>query len=66
MSSYLHPTRLQKVWRLEEIYIQVCPEIFETKGDNAIAEMVEVTEDLKEYAKEAADSCPSEAIIIEQ
>lgn len=50
----------------DEICTQVCPEIFEMEGDKAVAKTEEVTEDLKQCAKEAADSCPSEAIIIEE
>jgi ferredoxin len=50
----------------DEICTQVCPQIFEMEGDKAIAKIEEVTEDLKQCAKEAKDSCPSEAIIIEE
>ena len=50
----------------DEICTQVCPEIFEMEGDKAVAKIEEVTEDLRPCAKEAADSCPSEAIIIEE
>jgi ferredoxin len=50
----------------DEICTQVCPEIFEMEGDKAVAKTEEVTGDLKQCAKEAADSCPSEAIIIEE
>jgi ferredoxin len=34
-------------------------------GDKTVAKMEEILDDLKECAKEAADSSPSEAIIIE-
>ena len=50
----------------DEICTQLCPEIFEMQGDKAVAKMKEVTEDLKDCAKEATDSCPSEVIIIEE
>lgn len=50
----------------DEICTQVCPEIFEMEGDKAVVKIKDVTEDLKQCAKEAADSCPSEAIIIEE
>jgi ferredoxin len=50
----------------DEICTQLCPEIFEMQGDKAVAKMEEVTDDLKDCAKEAADSCPSEAITIEE
>jgi len=50
----------------DEICTQVCPEIFEMEDDKAVAKIEEVLDDLKQCAKEAADSCPSEAIIIEE
>ena len=50
----------------DEICTQVCPEIFEMEDDKAVAKIEEVPDDLKDCAKEAADSCPSEAIIIEE
>lgn len=50
----------------DEICTQVCPEIFEMEGDKAIAKIEEVTDALKQCAKEARDSCPSEAIIVEE
>jgi ferredoxin len=50
----------------DEICTQVCPEIFEIQGDLAIAKTEEVPEDIEDLVKEAADSCPSEAIIIEE
>ncbi len=50
----------------DEICTQICPEIFEMVGDKAIADTEEVPEHLKDLVKEAAASCPSEAIIIEE
>ncbi len=50
----------------DEICVQICPEVFEMQGDKAVVKMEEVPEDLKDSVKEAADSCPSEAIIIEE
>ncbi len=50
----------------DELCTQVCPEIFEMQGEKAAAKTEEVSEDLREYAKEAAESCPSEAIILEE
>jgi ferredoxin len=50
----------------DEICTQVCPEIFEMQGDKAIAKMEEVPQDLKDSVREVADSCPSEAIIVEE
>jgi ferredoxin len=50
----------------DEICIQVCPEVFEMEGDKAVVKMGVIPDDLKDSVKEAADSCPSEAIIIEE
>ncbi len=50
----------------DEVCTQVCPQIFEMQGDKAVARIEEVPEDLKGCAKDAADSCPSEAIVIEK
>lgn len=50
----------------DELCTRVCPEIFEMQGEKAAAKTEEVSEDLREYAKEAAESCPSEAIILEE
>jgi ferredoxin len=50
----------------DELCTQVCPEIFEMEGEKAAAKTEEVSEDLRECAKEAAESCPSEAIIVEE
>lgn len=50
----------------DEICTQVCPEIFQMQGDKAVAKIEQVPESLKDCLKEAADSCPTEAIIIEE
>jgi ferredoxin len=50
----------------DEICVQVCPEAFEMEGDKAVVLKEEVPEDLQDSVREAADSCPSEAIIIEE
>ena len=50
----------------DEICVQMCPEVFEMEGDKAIVIKGEVPEDLQESVREATDSCPSEAIIIEE
>jgi len=49
----------------DETCVEVCPEVFEMEGDAAIAKMENVPKDLEEKVKEAALSCPVEAIIIE-
>ena len=50
----------------DEICVQVCPEVFEMEGDKAVVIMEEVPENLQDSVREAAESCPSEAIIIEE
>lgn len=43
----------------------ICPEIFEMDDDGlATTKRDQVPENLEETAQEAADSCPTEAIII--
>jgi len=46
--------------------VEICPEIFEMEGDVAVAKMGEVPEELERACKEAAESCPVEAILIEE
>ncbi len=50
----------------DEICVQMCPEVFEMEGDKAIVLQAEVPQDLQDSVRESADSCPSEAIIIEE
>ena len=50
----------------EELCVQVCPQIFEMQGEKAVAKINEVPSDLADCCKDAADSCPSAAIIIEE
>jgi ferredoxin len=50
----------------DETCVETCPEIFEMKGDVAVAKMESVPEDLEAKCKEAAEACPVEAIIIEE
>ena len=49
----------------DETCVEVCPEVFEMEGDVAVAKMEDVPQDLGEKVKEAATSCPVEAIVIE-
>jgi len=49
-----------------EICTQTCPDVFEIRGNKAAAKTEEAPENLKHCAKEAANSCPSEAITIEE
>jgi len=50
----------------DEICVQECPEVFEMQGDKAVVIMDEIPDNLKDSVREAADSCPSEAIFIEE
>jgi ferredoxin len=50
----------------DEICVQVCPEVFEMEDDKAIVNTEEIPEDLEDSVREAVESCPSEAIIIEE
>ncbi len=50
----------------DEVCVQLCPEVFEMKEDKAVVIMEEISPDLQDSVREAADSCPSEAIIIEE
>ena len=49
----------------DETFVEICPEIFEMQGDVTVAKMENVPKDLEEKVKQAATSCPVEAIIIE-
>jgi ferredoxin len=50
----------------DEICVQLCPEVFEMQEDKAVVIMDEIPENLQDSVREAADSCPSEAITIEE
>jgi ferredoxin len=50
----------------DETCVEICPELFEMNGDVAVAKVEDVPEELEEKCREAAESCPVEAIIIEE
>ena len=50
----------------EELCVGICPQIFEMQGDKAVAKINDVPPDLADCCKDAVDSCPSAAIIIEE
>ncbi len=50
----------------DETCVDICPEVFEMQGDIAMVKMEEVPEEFQEACREAAESCPVEAIIIEE
>ena len=46
--------------------VEICPEVFEMDGDLAVTKMEEVPVELQGACREAAESCPVEAIAIEE
>ncbi len=50
----------------DETCVEICPEIFEMNGPVAVTRMEEVPEDLERKCREAAESCPVEAIVVEE
>lgn len=48
-----------------ELCVQTAPDVFEMEGDKAIAKVNPVPEDSETSCKDAVDSCPVTAIIIE-
>ncbi|MCK9275763.1 MAG: ferredoxin [Syntrophales bacterium] len=46
---------------------EICPEVFELTGDIAVVKIEEdIPEKLVENSREAAESCPVDAIIVEE
>ncbi len=50
----------------DETCVEICPEVFEMEGYVAKVKMDEVPEELEEACREAAESCPAEAIVIKE
>ena len=47
--------------------VDICPEIFELDQDGiAVVKIDHIPADLEEACQEAADSCPTETIVIEE
>jgi ferredoxin len=44
----------------------ICPEVFEIKDDVSVVLVKEVPADQEQSAREAAEACPTGAIIIEE
>ena len=44
---------------------ETCPDVFEMKDDKVTAKMDEVSDDLADACREAAEECPVEAIQVE-
>ena len=49
-----------------ELCVDTCPEVFEMGDDVAIVIVDVVPPDAEDDCKEAAETCPAEAIIIEE
>lgn len=45
---------------------EICPQVFVMEGDLAVVKADVVPDDAEDVCREAADSCPVEAIIIEE
>jgi len=45
--------------------MEICPEVFEMGEDKAYAKVDPVPEEFEEAAQEAADECPTSAIVVE-
>jgi ferredoxin len=48
-----------------ETCVEICPEIFEMRGNVAVPKVSEVPKELEDKCREAAESCPVLAILIE-
>ncbi len=48
-----------------ELCVNICPDVFEMKGDVATSKVSPVPDSAEETCGEAKDSCPVEAISIE-
>lgn len=46
--------------------VEVCPEVFEMGNELAQARMDEIPPEHQEATREAADECPTNAIVIEE
>ena len=49
-----------------ELCVDTCPDVFEMSEDIAVVTVDVIPPDAEECAKEAAEDCPAEAIIIEE
>ncbi len=49
----------------DEICVDICPEVFKMEDDVAVPQLDVIPDNLQEKCREAADECPTEAIIIE-
>lgn len=49
-----------------ELCPSICPEVFQMEGDKAVVIADPVPDQAEETARQAADSCPTDAIAIEE
>jgi ferredoxin len=45
---------------------EICPDVFEMQGDLAVVKCDQVPAGVEDLCREAADTCPVEAIILEE
>ena len=50
----------------DELCVDACPEVFVMQDEISTVKVSEVPAELEEDVRDAADSCPTEAIIIEE
>jgi ferredoxin len=48
-----------------ELCVETCPEVFEMEDDVAVTKVDVVPPEAEETARQSAEDCPAEAIIIE-
>lgn len=46
--------------------VEICPEVFEMGDDKAFAKVDQIPQEFQDAAQEAADECPTSAILIER
>ena len=46
--------------------VEICPEVFEMGEDRAYVKVKEIPEEYQDATQEAADECPTSAIIVER
>ncbi|MBN1542060.1 ferredoxin [candidate division KSB1 bacterium] len=49
-----------------ELCVEAVPDVFEMSDDVAVVKVSTVPSDLEDDVRDAADSCPAEAIIVEE
>ncbi len=46
--------------------VEICPEVFEMGEDRAHVKVEEIPQEYQDATQEAADECPTAAIVVEQ